>query len=95
MNWFSALMIVCRNFRYSTCRPWISMQCTKCCTTLSLTSLHRLRLSLKMLHTVSASRIPGFRNRSNCLCNSIWFCWLPRQKFCRNWWANRISSFIR
>ena len=23
-----------------------------------------------------------------------WLFWLPRQKFCRNWWASLISSFI-
>ncbi len=37
MNWFSVLTMVCRNFRYWTCFPCVSMQWTKCCTTFSLT----------------------------------------------------------
>lgn len=37
----------------------------------------------------------GFKNKSKCLWRRTWFCWLPRQKFWRNWWARRINSFIR
>lgn len=57
MNLFSALTIVCRNLRYWTCRPWDSVQWTKCCTTRSLISLHSWKLFMKMCCMVTASRI--------------------------------------
>lgn len=95
INWFSAFTMVCRNLRYCTCFPWVSMQWTKCCMTFGLTSLHRVELSWNILQTVCASLMPGFKNSSNCLCNKTWFCWLPRQKFCRKSWASRMSSIMR
>lgn len=94
MNWFSALTIVWRNFRYWTCLPLVSMQWTKCWITLGFTSLQSNELSWKILQTVCASLIPGFRNKSSCLCSRTWFCWLARQKFCKKSCASRINSFI-
>lgn len=57
MNLFSAFTMVCRNFRYCTCRPWVSVQWTKCWTTRSLISLHNWKLFMKMCCMVTASRI--------------------------------------
>lgn len=44
----SVFTMVWRKHRYCTWRPWVSMQCTKWCTTRSLISLHRWKLFLKM-----------------------------------------------
>lgn len=57
MNFPSALTIVWRNLIYWTFRPWVSMQWTKCWTTLSLISLHSWKLFMKMCCIVTASRI--------------------------------------
>ena len=54
---------------------------------LSLQQLIREKISLNRMEMIEKDRLtvtPGVRNSSRCLWSRAWFCWLPRQKFCRN-----------
>ena len=67
MYWPSVFTTVWRNLIYWTCLPWVSIQCTKCCITLSVISLASCSLSWNMaVHVwVSNNWRKKYRHKGN------------------------------